>query len=249
MPNFCDNCHQKGGTNSIAFNMILCSHCKYSEQYKMMYKTTAKTYYFLTENDIQSIDTFDGPRIRQKTTTLVRKSDVKDIFCQKYQISPSKIDERLKELSKLKNIRQERAAERKNMTIQKRKAELIQALAKYRLQLRNDSKLCQKYIDNTINHQSRSVPLHRNWTLDQVVERMCQMHFLYNYANMDRCLEKAKSQQEEELEAGYFPDISIFEEAEMLALEATNGYPDNWPWLENEVCRESDAGCDEVYSD
>ena len=62
---------------------------------------------------------------------------------------------------------------------------------------------------------------------------MCQMKFLYDHANMNYYLKKAENNQAEEIEAGYFPDMSIFEQAEMYALKKIGGYPKKWPWMNN----------------
>lgn len=72
---------------------------------------------------------------------------------------------------------------------------MVESLNKYKLQLREDSKLCQGYIDGTI----------KDWTIDQIVERMCQMRFLYEYCDMDDAYQEAKSEQCDGFNAGYFP--------------------------------------------
>jgi hypothetical protein len=45
----------------------------------------------------------------------------------------------------------------------------------------------------------------------------------------------AEKYQCEELEAGYFPDIPVFDQAETSALKKSNGYPDKWPWLKKNI--------------
>lgn len=89
------------------------------------------------------------------------------------------------------------------------------------LELRSDSNLCKKYIDGDVKD------------LQGVVKRMCQMKYLYDYCHMDECHEIAYEQQCDELNAGYFPDCSVSDQAELIALRKySNGkYPDNWPWM------------------
>lgn len=109
------------------------------------------------------------------------------------------------------------------MTSIKRRKELIEELSKYKLELRDDSKLCQNYIENTLNKYY--------WTLKRVVNRMCEMHYLYNYADMEKCLDEAREDHISQLEAGFIPDTDIFYEAERLALK-NRSYPTKWPWME-----------------
>jgi hypothetical protein len=76
--------------------------------------------------------------------------------------------------------------------------------------------LCQKYIDGTI----------KDYTLDGVVKRMCQMKYIYDYCHMDDCFDIAKERY-----GGYC--FNIHDEAEDIALELhSNGkYPKEWPWI------------------
>ena len=81
------------------------------------------------------------------------------------------------------------------------------------MELCSDSKLCEGYIDGTI----------KDWTVEKIAERMCQMKYLFDYAGMEY--------QKEEFENGYFPDMTVFEQAEDSALRKIGGYPKKWPWL------------------
>lgn len=102
----------------------------------------------------------------------------------------------------------------------KRKEKLIKALSKYGLKLRNDSRLCTNYMNGELT----------NWTLDEVVERMCQMKYLFDYCDIEDYIEKARSEYYDEINDGYFPDCSIIDKAEMYAMK-NKKYPDKWPWL------------------
>ena len=85
------------------------------------------------------------------------------------------------------------------------------------LELRQDSKLCEKYINNG------------DGEIEFIVQRMCQMKFLFEYCDMRNVLKKVEQEHVEILEEGYFPDCSVFVEAEDRVLE-TNNYPDIFPW-------------------
>jgi len=56
-----------------------------------------------------------------------------------------------------------------------RQQQMNNALQEAGLELRSDSKLCQKYIDG------------ESVNLADVVKRMCQMRYLYDYCNMNEC--------------------------------------------------------------
>ena len=104
----------------------------------------------------------------------------------------------------------------------KRKNRLINELGKYKLDLRDDSVLCQNYIHGN-----------KKYDLDEIVLRMCEMKYLYEYCHMDECRDIAYEQYKAEKDAGYYPDMSVSEHAEMIALNKySNGkYPDTFPWL------------------
>lgn len=103
----------------------------------------------------------------------------------------------------------------------KRKNKLITKLRQYKLELRNDSKLCQGYISGSI----------KDWDIDDIVNRMCQIHYLFNYCNMNKYIKQANDEQNEEFNAGYIPDISVFDQAEMIVLKEIGEYPEIWPWI------------------
>lgn len=101
-----------------------------------------------------------------------------------------------------------------------RKNELTIALNHKGLKLRSDSKLCLKYIE------------YNNGDLNEIVNRMCEMKYLFDYCNMKKELNKVENEHIEIINSGYFPDLSVFEEAEYDILSNIEGcYPIKWPWL------------------
>ena len=58
------------------------------------------------------------------------------------------------------------------------------------------------------------------------------MKYLFEYCHMDECKQIAYENQRDELRAGYFPDCSVFDDAEYIALNKySNGkYPSVFPW-------------------
>ena len=98
------------------------------------------------------------------------------------------------------------------------------------LELRDDSKLCKKYINTAEGDPS------------YIVERMSQMKFLFEYCNMQKVLDEVSLKQEEEWESGYIPDCTVFDEAEYTILEKTP-YPKIWPWQLDKYARIIQRGC------
>jgi len=119
------------------------------------------------------------------------------------------------EISKhIKQEKSERRAVKKNISKEQRKISLVNRLLEAGLELRQDSKLCEKYINGTLDSY---------YTEEWVVKRMCQMKYLFEYRNMDNFIQKAKRD--------IFPDCSIMEQAEMYAME-NHEYPVIFPWMD-----------------
>ena len=112
------------------------------------------------------------------------------------------------------------------MSILDKTIELKLKLEEHQIKLRKDSALCSKYINGTID-----------LTLDQVVRRMCEMKYLYEYCHMKEIKynvykmylhDKKKSDKN----IKYVKDGSLSKKAEQIALETwSNGkYPEKFPW-------------------
>jgi len=116
-----------------------------------------------------------------------------------------------------------------------RQQQVINALQEAGLELRSDSKLCQKYIDGE--------PVN----LADVVKRMCQMRYLYDYCNMNECRNIAYNKYKKSQNNEYYrynddqcndddyderPQYTVSDMAEKIALQKySNGkYPDKFPW-------------------
>lgn len=116
--------------------------------------------------------------------------------------------------------RQELEDELDNMVSERpdRYHELIFALEKAGLELRTDSGLCKKYIE------------YNEGDIDEIVERMCQMKFLFEYQNIREIITEIQKEYDETFEAGYFPDFTVLGESERQILEKIKEYPDVYPW-------------------
>jgi len=115
-----------------------------------------------------------------------------------------------------------------------RQQQMNNALQEAGLELRSDSKLCQKYIDG------------ESVNLADVVKRMCQMRYLYDYCNMNECRNIAYNKYKKSQYNEYYrynddqcdndyderPQYTVSDMAEKIALQKySNGkYPEIFPW-------------------
>lgn len=231
MSNKCDICDEKKARYNEFLKKYLCEQCADDPEYKLIYKTKAKKKYFLNDNDLLKLPSFETRAYngyKYCDAYLYLESDIVDCFCKKNKIDINSLDVTLEMLKNRKKERSKKIKETKENNINIRRKKLIKALRKMGLEMRRDSKLCEGYIDGSI----------KDWTLEEVVNRMCQMKFLYEYANMKHYLIKAEYEQmkhfNDDGDDDYIPDIPTHDLAELYALEECGGYPDEWPWLKNE---------------
>ena len=100
-----------------------------------------------------------------------------------------------------------------------RRDELEKALLDMGLELRLDSKMCSKYIDESEDN-----------SLEEVVQLMCGAKLFHEYCEWDKFYEKEQEKYDETLNAGYFPDSPVWEEVECL-LSSCVPKDGKWPWL------------------
>lgn len=221
----CDNCEDSDAKYNRTLEKYLCSECSESDEFTLMCKSTAKQEYFLTEKDLKDLEYYEADNPHWKSASsmkLYTKTDVISKFRDKYDVDSDNEDDKKKELKKRREKRSTFNKDAREHGTKKRRKELVSALSKYKLKLRSDSKLCQKYINGTLD---------KEWTVDEVVERMCEMHYLFNYGK--KYINQAQRSYDETLEAGYFPDSNVIDDAESLMLDKIGDYPDTWPWMKN----------------
>ena len=215
-------------------------------------KTDAKKKYILTEKDLRDADLEHiekkNPRYRSaKPMILYDEDDIIELFCKKYLSTPENVDDRIAELKEKKRIkklikqnspekvaareREEREQQEEEDGREKRKNELQQAFAQYRLEIRNDSKLCSDYIEGVDN----------GYSLADTVRRTAEMRYLYDYCDMrghvDYYIGKFKREHREMefFDRDEFKDgcDKARRDAERAALlvKSKGQYPDVWPWM------------------
>ena len=220
----CDICENNPARKSKHFDIRLCKECRQLEEYNLICKSIAKKTYHLNDADLVGLKKFydTNPHYKSGSTmTLFIEKELIKKCCKKYNVKKKDMKSLLDSLTEQREIKSARRRENKEIKKDERRQELIDLLYQCKLELRNDSKLCQGYIDGTIKDK----------TADEIVERMCQMKYLYDYCDMQKCFEKARKEQDDELKNGYFPDIPLFDQAEYIALKKRGGYPKIFPWL------------------
>lgn len=222
----CDGCDEKGIYNKF-FNKYICKNCKeLNSNYILITRTNAKKQFLLTNNDLDTIEPFTGKTSSTYgPATYFVKINLIDLACIKHDVNSSNLENKILNIITEKNNKKEAnrlKKEEKNKKLEiKRKNKLIINLENAGLKLRNDSILCKKYINGD-----------NDFSLEEIIERMSQMKYLYEYCHMDECKSIASNLYCKELNAGYFPDFSITEHAEYLALKkySYGKYPDVYPW-------------------
>ncbi len=179
-------------------------------------KTNAKKIYKLSDEILSTFTPIvkQNPHRRSMKMTLYKLDDILEFVSSRKGISVDKAKDMISEYETKVNEREEK----KNAKVERRRTELTNALRNVHLEIREDSKLCRGYISGTIKDKS----------LEWIVHRMCQMKFLFEYADIKKCFPEAHEN------LGYFySDEELFEEAEEIALSKVGGYPEVFPWLRN----------------
>lgn len=219
--NLCVECYQKIGKFNENIKLVLCKDCLQLDNYKYITKTDVKNNYLLTDKEIEDLEK-RSVKCSVGYAILFRKIQVIRRACDKYHCTIDCLDTILnskkQEKQEKTNVRRAKIADTKLKKYNMNKNKLVNELNKYGLELREDSKLCQLFIEG------------KETDLDFVVKRMCQMKYLYEYCHMDEC--KAIAYQQRRLR---YNDESIHDIAERIALKKySNGiYPTVYPWLEN----------------
>ena len=225
MPN-CIECNSKKGTHRNKLNLVVCKDCMSLDKYTLIVKTKAKKEYILKDNDLENLDEYYGTAaFGSGDATYYTKEQLIQKACEVHNTTQDILSNVLLDILEQKQIKKEN---KKNNGIQKklsvqntRTNRLIKALGEAGLELRGDSVLCKKYIQSDTEY-----------TLEECVERMCQMKYLFEYCHMDQCKSEVYEDYVEELKAGYYPDYTVFDKAEEMALHKySNGhYPNIYPW-------------------
>ena len=219
--NLCEECNNYLGKKNKLLDTYLCDTCKVLDKYIVTTKTNAKKIYLLNDNDLNELKSYEGSSA-YGIATYYTVENLKNKVSSKYNICKDNVKEYLEEMHKEKEIKKEKRKKAKEQKKIQRKEKLIKELSKVKLKLRNDSILCNNYIEGS-----------SAYNLKEIILRMCQMKYLYDYCHMDKCKDIAYQEQQDEIRAGYYPDCSVHDQAEDIALKkySKGKYPDVFPWL------------------
>jgi len=189
----------------------------------MICKSIARNKYFLTEKDLEDLEHTESKNPHYKRAANMVLYDENDIIykaCLKHGCEVAKLNQKLEQFQQEREIKKEIRRSKKEAEMDKRRLLLSNALEEKDLQIRYDSKLCLGYIDGTIT----------NKTIEQIVKRMCQVKYLFDYCDMRKHIRHAINEAKEY--QFYYDKDEVFATAEQQALEKNGGkYPDVFPWL------------------
>ena len=197
-------------------------------------KSTALTKYHLAKKDLIGVPCIEkkNPHYRcAGNMQLYALPDIIAVFKKKHGDFGDDTEYIDQMISDLDDERDAKRAERdtrkqaKNKTrldkSVERRSELTEKLSAVGLQLRADSKLCSGYIDATITYD-----------IDTVVDRMCQMKYLFDYCDLNKYIQIAKKERNELWrDFRERDDEPLLDAAERMVLEEIGTYPVKWPWL------------------
>ena len=215
----CVSCHVVHGTLRNRLSVVLCSLCLRLPEHVLISKSKCKTEYHISDIDFNGLIAYEGT-CGYGTATYYTMNDVSSRACEKHNTTIDNLSEVLQQIQTVKDLRKQASKERRvdieNTRKDNRQTELTEQLHLAGLELRSDSALCQQYISGISEH-----------SLEYIVRRMSEMKYLFEYCHMDECRDIAYEEHCDELKAGYFPDCSVFDRAEEIALQKySNGlYP------------------------
>ena len=215
----CIECGNKT-TYYTRYEDYVCTKCRLLDKYTLITKTNAKKLYLLTDDELQSLQSYNSI-IYHKLAIYYTKYDLITCIANKYSINRNDVDNKLNELLAQKELKKQQRINNKSDKRELRKNKLIEELNNVGLDLRNDSVLCKKYIDGDKTHE-----------LKFIVQRMCQMKYLFDYCHMEECKQQVYNEFMDD-EDNYYYRGMVTDYAETMALKKySNGkYPEVYPWM------------------
>lgn len=230
---YCQECNTNPGKSKRFIDIPVCDECEKLPKYTFITKTDAKNEYLVKDEDLNTLEYYqvNTGYGRGKFANLFNKLEVMIKACERHSTNMDELEQvlqqKLQDKRNKSNIRKARADAKKakiqeeiNARQEPRRNEIIHALRAAGLELRNDSKLCQMYINGERND------------LEYIVRRMGEMRYLYEYCHMNECFNEAYEKIKEERNIFGYCDKNIQEIAERIALKKySNGrYPTVFPW-------------------
>lgn len=174
--NLCFFCFEKctgKNTENPFYHLPICRECQ-KQELPMITKTTAKQKFLLKDSELEKLHRISVPNphfSKAHDMVLFLEKDCK-------YLSRNDLNEALYK----KELRSQKIKENKQKKILERTLELKNALKKVGLKVRSDSKLCNSYIQGTLDRDE--------WSLDDVVKMCIEMHWLHTKTNYKELLNK-----------------------------------------------------------
>jgi DNA repair protein len=219
--NVCFECGMSTSNVDHFYNYHICSSCRREiPKYKLITKTTCKKEFCLSEKDLTGLDHVlsTNPYYRSSAPMMLfLESDIKEYAYDKY----GGVDGLQNKLKKRQESLEKRRQTKKNVR-ENRKFEIQQELAMRGMNVRNDSKLCQGYINNTLDSR---------WTLEKVVDMMIEMKWLYEYTDYQQELDKQMNSYARHNHIPIYATYSYVEDDVRRHVLAKNPVPHELPWI------------------
>lgn len=222
---YCDECHTNPGKSIRFIDYPVCEPCSQLPRYNFITKSDAKEDYLVKDEDLNGLDAHQvSSRYGSRQFALLfNKLDIMHKSCERHSttleelssvLESKKQDKYAKSLARKMKIQENR-----NMREALRREQMIDALRVVGLELRDDSKLCQLYIEGKTDN------------LSQIVRRMGEMRFLYEYCHMEECRDEAYKNMREERDLFGHCDTTVQDIAESIALAkySRGQYPEVLP--------------------
>ena len=210
-------------------DMYVCTNCKNLDKYHIITKTNTKLIYLLKDTDLTDLKQYFG-KTRYGVATYYIKDDIENYAIVKYNTTRDNLYPTLenikKEKDEIKREKQNKILIKKNKEKEIRKTKLLSELKKNKINFRNDSMLCKQYIEGS-----------KDFSLDEVVQRMCEMKYLYEYCYMSRIKKQVYRKYLQELSQGIVNEYTVSTRAEKMALDKySNGsFPKIYPWEKENI--------------
>lgn len=208
---YCFSCLQKTTKFHDIYKIYVCKDCsKTKTPYQMVTRTTAMKEYCLKGKEVDELKCLQVPNPRFKSASPMRLYMLTDVLAKKG-------NRNIEEIKEKKNQSLLKRRQKKEQLQEERRKKLENALQQVGVEWRNDSELCEMYVSSKKT----------DWELEQIVNEMAFMKYLYNYTDYRIRLEE-EVEKIHHYEGCYYQ--GIWKEASDY-VKSQYPIPSKWPWL------------------
>lgn len=178
----CISCHQLSSVSCVMFHCVLCQSCRYLEggRYQLMSATSAKKKFKIKDESLDALNYQVYKNQYRKDSYYYWIKDLHHVAIQVHgsEEGLSKAIEKSQQRSlKLKETKERKLVEFEKVKKERRKV-LSQALKKYDLVIRDDSWVCQNWIENRLDDG--------DWPVERAIAIVYKMNVLHTKCNFAR---------------------------------------------------------------